>query len=218
MQAGPPGNIEPSELWRLLQEVPRPSKVVDFPRKIPGTDDPVGQMRITPLSQSEQMACNSEADKFAKKLLKEAQRKDESNLGYDNVYANEVAVQVLYRACRSVDGITKPIFPNPGELREKLSADEVGALFALYCQVQVELGPIITRMSTEEMEAWIVRLEEGGQQEPFAFFSLEAQLRLVSFMASLIVELRTQISSAGSPLDAGEPSEPQPEDEPVEVT
>ncbi len=154
---------------------------------------------MTPLSQSEQMACTSEADKFTKKMLKEAQRREEENLGYEAMFSNECAVQVLFRACHEVENAGKPIFPSPLALRDKLAADEVGALFKLYCQVQTELGPIITRMSEEEMEAWIVKLEEGGAHEPFAFFSLETQLRLVSFMASLIVKSWTATRSAGSP-------------------
>lgn len=208
--SGPPPNLEPSALWRALQDLPRPAKVVDFPRCLPGTETPLGQMQMTPLTQSEQMACTSEADKFAKKLLKDAQRKDDTNLGYEAIYSNEVAVQVLYRACRDIEDPAKATFPSPLVLRDKLAADEVGALFALYCQVQVELGPIVSRMSEEEMEAWIVRLEAGGAAEPFAFFSLETQLRLVNFMASLIVKSWTVTRSAGLPLDVPEPEETQP--------
>ena len=106
-----------------------------------------------------------------------------------------------------VGDTAKSIFPNPAMLRDKLNADEVGALFALYCQVQIELGPIITRISEEEMEAWIRKLDEGGQADPFAFFTLETQLRLVSFMASQTVKYWTVTRSAGLPPDDGAPSE-----------
>jgi hypothetical protein len=204
---GPP-NVEPSALWSALQVMPRPFKVVDFPRRHPDTDEPIGQLVMWPLTQNEQMACTGEADRFAKKMLREAQRKDETNLGYETIYSNEVAVQVLYRACRDVNDHSKPAFPLPVELRDKLSADEVGALFALYCSVQVELGPIVTRMSKEEMEAWVKALVEGGQYDPFPLLSLETQHHLLNFMASQLVSFWTRTSSAGSlPGDLPEESE-----------
>jgi hypothetical protein len=198
--AGPPESVPASDLFRLLQELPRPSEVVDFPRKLPGTDDSVGQLVMWPLSQNEQMAANAEADRFAKKILKESPKRDEASLGYDSIYANEVAVQVLYRACRDVTDPKRPMFPSPAALRE-LSADEVGALFLLYCEVQVKLGPVVSRMSEEEMEAWVVQLADGGKHVPFSLLSLDSQLRLVSFMASQIVNFSTDTSSAGSPQD-----------------
>ena len=206
---GPPPNVKPAELWTRLTAIPRPSKEVDFPRFDAVTTESIGRLVIWPLSQNEQMACNAEADKFAKRLLKDAQRREDQNLGYDAIYANEVAVQILFRACRDVEDPKRPLFPTPVELREKLTADEVGALFALYCAVQAELGPIIGWMTDQEMEEWVTALVEGSAHVPFSLFSLDAQLRLVNFMASRVVKLRTASSSAGSqPLEESESSQP----------
>ena len=204
--AGPPDKVAPSDLFRLLSQLPRPQKTVAFPRKMLGTDESVGDLVMWPLSQNEQMASSAEADRFAKKLLREAQKKDEATLGYDSIYSNEVAVQVLLRACRDATDPKIQIFPSAAELRD-LSADEVGALFLIYCEVQAELGPVVTRMSKEEMEAWIVQLAEGGRHVPFSLLSSDSQLRLVSFMASQIVSSSMATSSAGSPPDELPPEE-----------
>lgn len=202
----PPDNIEPSELWKLLTSLPRPHRAVPFPRNMPGTDAPVGELEMWPLTQEEQMACNAEADKFTKRLLKDPQKKDEANLGYHHSYTNEVAVQVLYRACRDPKDINRPAFPSPSQMRTTLSTDEVGVLFNQYCTVQQELGPIVAEMSAEEREAWIVRLQEGGTAFPFDTLSWEAQRTLVLSMASQLVSCWMAMCSLGSPPDVTSPT------------
>ena len=109
-----PGSADdPSELWLALTQIPRPTKLVPVPRKMPGTGQPVGHVRIWPLTQEEQMVCNAEADRYTKQLLKDPQRRDEANLGYNHTYTNEVAIQVLYRACRDPKNLKRPAFPSP---------------------------------------------------------------------------------------------------------
>jgi len=183
-------------------------KTVDYPRSMPDSEVQVGQIIMWPLTQNEQMASNAEADRFAKKLLRESQKKDEATLGYDSIYSNEVAVQVLYRACRDVQNYKQAAFPTPSDMREKITADEIGGLFALYCSVAAEVGPLVTRMSDEEMEAWVVALAEGGAQYPFALLSAECQQRLLSFMASRLHSFWTATPSAGSPPDEPLPQTP----------
>ncbi len=174
--AGPPDTLEASELWLALTKIPRPHKLVDIPRCFPGTDTPVGQVAIWPLSQEEQMAANAEADKFTKALLKAPQKRDEANFGYQDTFANEVAVQILSRVCRDPNNLEKPAFPSPKLMRQHLTADE-------------------------EMEGWIRRIASGGSAFPFAGLSSEAQLTLVLFMARRIANFQTEKSSAGSPQD-----------------
>lgn len=197
--AGPPENISASELWMLLQAEPRPHRVVDFPR-LAQDGTPVGQMAIWVLTQEEQMAANAEAEKVARRMLKDGKRGD---LGYEALFNNEGAVQVVYRACRNVKDLTQPAFPNPDAIRTKLTADEVGRVFEHYLTVQLELGPILTSMQDSEFEAWVSRLAEGG-----AFFfdllSPEMQKALALSMASRLAKF---ISGSGS---AGTPPEPLP--------
>jgi hypothetical protein len=199
--SGPPENVEASELWLAITSLPRPHRVVPFPRTLPQSDEPVGELAIWPLTQEEQMAANAEADRFTKKLLKDPQRKEETNLGYEHTYANEVAVQVLYRACRDAKDIQKPAFPSPTSIRAKLSTDEVGVLFSNYTTVQFEVGPIVASMSSEEREAWILRLEEAGSTFPLDSLSWEEKRVLLPFMASRLVDCWTAMCSLGKPPD-----------------
>jgi len=196
-----PDHVDPSELWLALTALPRPHRIVPFPRTLPGTDAPVGELAIWPLSQEEQMAANAEADRFTKRLLKDPQQKDQANLGYHHTYSNEVAVQVLYRACRDPKSLERPAFPSPSLMRQRLSTDEIGVLFNHYCTVSSEIGPIVASMSKDEREAWILRLQEGGSAFPFDSLSWEQQRILVLGMASQLVDCWTAMCSLGSPPD-----------------
>jgi hypothetical protein len=196
--------VEPSELWLALTALPRPHRVVPFPRNLPGSDSPVGELAVWPLTQEEQMAANVEADRWTKKLLKDPQQKDQANLGYHHTYSNEVAIQVLWRACRDPKNIERPAFPSPALMRAKLSTDEVGVLFSQYLTVQSEIGPIVAYMSKDERDAWILRLQEGGSAFPFDSLSWEQQRILVTSMASQLVSCWTAMCSLGSPPDVSD--------------
>lgn len=192
----PPQNIPASTLWAKLQEMPRPHKVVDFPRNTPD-GKPAGQIAIFVLTQEEQMICAAAAEKFAKEKLKDG-RKEE--IGYETIYANEAVVQTLFRACKDSENVNASAFPTPEWMRKNLTSDECSILFERYVTTQFELGPIVSRLSEEELNAWVDRLAEGGlAASPFILLSPETQRVLAHFMASQIVESRKAKSSAGSP-------------------
>ena len=205
-RAGEPATKEemaPSALWAALTAVPRPSRMIPLPRNLPGTNTPVGEVLVWPLTQEEQMASNTEAERVVRKLLKDnAPKKGEENIGYLNSFSNECAVQVLFRACRDTKDIKRRAFPSPAAMRGELSTDEVGVLFASYCTVQAELGPIRAYLTEEESEAIVVKLIEGGSAFPFDSLSWEAQRTLVSFMASRLAHCWMVMSSAGLLPDA----------------
>ena len=198
--------MTPTDLWLALTAIPRPVREVPLPRCIPGTETPVGHVVMWPLTQEEQVAANADADRYAKSILRDAQKKDEVNLGYHHTFTNEVAVQVLHRACRdprsAEDGYKRAAFPSPKLLRQNLTTDEIGVLFAQFCTVQSELGPIRAHLSKEEAEALILRIAEGGSAFPFDSLSWEQQRSLVLSMASRLTACWTAMSSAGLPLDA----------------
>lgn len=193
--------LEPSALWLALTSLPRPTRKLPLPRTNPETGEPVGHVLVWPLTQEEQMAANAEADRFTKRLLKDPQKKEEANLGYHHTFTNEVAIQILWRACRNEDDAARPAFPSPDQMRAVLTTDEIGVLFAGYCTVQSEVGPIRNDMSPEETEALIFRIAEGGTAFPFDGCSWEQQRTLVLTMASQVVSCWTAMSSAGLPLD-----------------
>lgn len=208
----PNPDIHPSELWARIASSERPSKVVDFPRNDPVTGEPVGKLAIRVLTQAELMIASSQADKFAKELLKDRPRREEENRGYDDIYRNEAAVQILCRACRDSEKLDIPLFPSPAQVREKLTADEIAVLTRTYTQVQTDLGPIVADMSEEEVDAWVERLGKGGETYPLALLSSDAHDRLTLRLASRIMSSPTDKSSAGSPPpDSSTESIPEPD-------
>lgn len=190
---------ENSKLWLALQEMPRPSQVVDFPRTGPD-GKPIGQLRIWVLTQMELAVCHVEAEKFARKFLKEAKRDD---LGYEAVFSNAFCVEVLFRACRDVDNPQRSAFPLPQSVQE-LSTEEVALLYDYYQSVQQELGPLKFRMSEAETEGLIERLMEGGAAFPFHELSSALQSLLLLTIVSRLGSLTKAKSSVGSPLDDGQ--------------
>ncbi len=193
--------LEPSELWLALTALPRPTRELPIPRNIPGTDKPIGHVIVWPLTQEEQMMANAEADRFTKQLLKDPQKKEEANLGYQHTFTSELALQTLVRACRDSNDIKRPAFPSAKLLRREFTTDELGVLFAGYLTIQSEIGPIKATMSKEEEEALILRLVEGGTAYFFDSYSWGEQRALVRSLASRIVNCWTVIVSVGLPLD-----------------
>jgi hypothetical protein len=209
--SGPPTHIAPLALWESLNELPRPSRVVDYPRRT-ADGKPIGKIAIWPLTQSEMMQATGAATKVAREILDLSEKNGERAFGFEHLFNNASAVEQLYRGCRAVEDIERPAFPSPERMREKLPAEEVGALFALFMTVQIELGPIVAHMSKPEMDAWVTTLAAGGEQIPFSLLSLETQNRLVSFMACQIVDSRTATSFVGSPPSVlSEESQPRSE-------
>jgi hypothetical protein len=200
---GPPTDIPASELWLKLAQKERPSKVVDFPRK-DEDGNPVGQLRIRILTQEEQMASASAAEKTVREHLKEAKRDD---LGYDRLFTDAYCVEVLFRACRDVNDSSKTLFPSPKQLRQALTTEECSMLFQHYWTVSVELGPTVVNMTDEELESWIDRLAEGGSAFPFDLLSSDLQRIVLAYMASQLRKSPTDSTSAGLPLEESTPSD-----------
>lgn len=191
--SGPPADIPASELWLKLAQKERPSKVVDFPRK--GEDgNPIGQLRIRILTQEEQMASASAAEKLVREHLKEAKKDD---LGYERLFSDAYCVEVLFRACRDVDNEQRSMFPSPKHIRQALTTEECAMLFQHYLTVSVELGPIVVNMTDAEYESWIDRLVEGGSAFPFDLLSSDLQRILILYTASQLRSLQTGKSFAG---------------------
>jgi hypothetical protein len=156
-------------------------------------------MRV--LTQEEQMAASASAEKFARDILKEAKQED---FGYQRLFSDAVNVEILYRACRDPEDVTKPVFPGPKALRQALTTEECGTLVAYYLTVEMELGPRILEMTDEQAEAWIDRLVEGGTSSPFSLLGSDLQQLLVLHMAYALRpgKSKTGTGSAGSPPDS----------------
>ncbi len=201
-----PNNVD---YWLAITAVPRPSQIVDFPRK--GADGKfLGELRIQVLTQEEQILCSAEAERFTKKAIKDLPKGDEAQLGYQNVYNNSAAVEVLFHSCRRRDDAKEPFFPSRDAIRKSLTPDEVGVLMMHYYTVQAELGPIVASMTDEQVDDIVARLGEGGSRFPLDLLSWDAVKTLAFIMACRLHNSVTATSLPGSLPEKELPTEQGP--------
>lgn len=194
----PPKNVEPSELWTTLSQRPRPlSKPIEFPCK----DGSVGSTAFWILTEGERRIAKVNANNVAKELVgKDAKVGD---LAYEEIYNDELTVQLLCMACRVPDDPKWPSFPSIGKVRSTLTTDEFAVLATAYANYRRDTMPILAELSPDEMELWIRRVQEGAERAPLALLSGPALTDLVMYLVSKLPGTSpTPSGSAGSPLDA----------------
>lgn len=188
----PPKNIDPDDLWSQIITLPRAHRVIESPLELP--DGTKAQIAIMVLTQEESQICTIEAEKFTKKMLKEnggVPKSDEKSEGYSTLYENRSAIEVLFKCCRRVGKLDKSFFPSVGEMTKRLTTDQIAVLFREYLIVQQEIGPIISNMTKEELDAWVEKLAKGGSAHFLGFLTLAAQNQFILYMACQLYSLQT---------------------------
>lgn len=193
---GPPAGVSAGDLWSRLMQAPRPFMDFKFPRR--GVDVAI---RIVVLTEQELMNCRVAADRYAKAALNQKQAVGEDNVGYHDIYRNESVVQVVCTACRDPNGqtIESRAFPSADMARAQFTGDELAVLFNAYCDFQLDSGPIVASMTTEEMDAWLDRLAEGASRSPLAALSSAQRDALLMRSVSRHSSSPTASTSVGSP-------------------
>lgn len=200
--AMPPADIPPNELWLQITQMPRPFRVVDFPREDPVTGKPVAQLAMMLLTQQEAMTCQLAAEKFARAHMKDDMpRESEARDGYQDLYRNAAAVEVLFRSCKRLEDVKLPFFPSPELMRKNLSQDEIGVLSMSYNRVRAELGPYVTELTKEQLDAWLKVLSQGGNADFLDFLSSEAKSELIVHLASHLSSYTMSSTSLGEQLE-----------------
>lgn len=169
---GPPEDVSPSDLFLKLQEAPRPTELVDFPRRTPD-GKPIGKTRIQVLrSEDHDVArLRAKAAVKARHKLTDADLQDEAGAA---VLRDAAAREILAMACcveKNLGSEDKPYyplaFPDADGIGKFVSADELAVLFEAYRLVQAKYGPFEKTVQTEEeLSAWIKRLVEGAAEFP----------------------------------------------------
>ncbi len=207
-----PKDVQPSTLFALLTATPRPHRMVDIPRKGPD-GEAVARIAMVVLTQQEMISSAATSEARTRKLLKEnLPKQEEAQLGYQDVFNNIAATEVLFRACKDAEDETlkRSAFRTPQEIESTLSADEVGALYHAYLTVKSECGPVVAEMTEDEVDAWIRVLAEGASSIPLDTLSWGALTTLVLTMASRLHASQTDKSSPGLPSEATQDYEDTP--------
>lgn len=144
---GPPKDVEPSELFRKLLEAPRPSDVIDFPRK-DENGNPIDRIRIAVLSHEEHDKARENAFRYFRD--KNYSPEDMKNMSMREVVSDRIAKELLVLACFTAKEQLKnpdtnqPIYGKIFHSAEdigKLRSQEVEVLFNAYMLVQEKFGP-----------------------------------------------------------------------------
>ncbi len=212
--AGPPKDIAPSELFLKLLECPRPTEVINYPRKDPATGEAIGKIRIQVLTQEEHDRARIAAHRTMK-----AQGFDKDDLAgatMQEVLGDSVARELLAMACLMADGVELEddkqtygrVFRDAGDLK-KLGSDEIAVLFNAYMLVQAKYGPFESSVSSAaDVDAWVTRLMEGGSSFLLLQLPLPALVELTWLLAQRV---SGQLGSKESPTlssDASSESSP----------
>jgi len=194
----PPKDVPASALLKKLCETPRPSEVVDFPRK-DAQGEVVGKLRIQvlPMHLHDEGRLRAHHWLIEKKGLK---REDLSTLLVSEVAGDRTAREILAMACLTedcIEGTDEPgrlkrygkIFQNADELNE-LTGDELAVLFATYEMIQHKYGPHSGNIdSDDELNAWISRLKEGAASFPLSRLSLHQLAELTMSLSERLCSL-----------------------------
>jgi len=185
----PPKDVPASALFLKLMELPRPSEVIDFPRK--GSDGkPIDRIRIQTLTSEDQDKARAMA--HAEMLRRGFSAEDIGSYGIREVYSDAVAKELIAMSCLTAegadfgDGVPKygRVFRDGGQV-SKLAADEILTLFNAWQLLQHKYGPI-EGLDQNEVDAWIKRLVEGGSGFPLLELALPDLVELTTSLAARI--------------------------------
>jgi hypothetical protein len=198
----PPADVSASELYLAMMALPLPHEVVDFPLKEPVFGVAIGKVAIVPLAPEDLMICRKVAGEWSANMTGERPKAGDESPAYQEIFGDEAAVQILWRALRDPKDKTlaTPSFPAPAVIRRKpFSADLLAVLMKMYRRACVMCGPIVATMTETEQNAWLDALEEGGSAFPLDLLSSASQSELLMRSARRCKALRMGNSSSGSP-------------------
>jgi hypothetical protein len=173
MDHGPPTDVPASGLVEFLKSRPRPSKVVPFPVEgVVGTRWEDVRIVVPPCD------ANGAAILAAHKRMKSLVPKEEWNTESASAILGDLtAKEMIAQTCfepknygTEEQPFYKKHFGNSVDVEGTLSSDETAVLHALMLQVTFEIGPRLSVLTDEEVDAWIEVLQKG--LDPLAYLVL----------------------------------------------
>lgn len=198
----PPADVAPSTLWSQITARPRPHKIIPLPIFLDEDGNPQGNVAVVVLTQTEIMAANAAAHdatvKHFQKLNGQMPKKGEATESFETFLNDQVTLEMLFRAYREADNLEKPFFSDKSHIGKYLLQDECAVLLNYYLGIRSELSPIVSIMTEEEIELWIEKITQGGEEEsPLGSLSLGSLATLLVYMANQLLTLRKEKSSPG---------------------
>jgi hypothetical protein len=187
---------------------PRPHVIVPFPRIDPETGEPLAYMAMVVLTAEESTLVTADAEKKTRRILKDAiPGQGEAQTGYKELFNTFVGEGLLFATCKNKDDLKKSFFPNKETILKVLNTDELAILLNHYYTVQMELGPVISHLTDDEMTHWERRLLESGTQPAFLLNSLSLDLlkNLILHLVNQLQTLQISNSSSGEQQESGTP-------------
>jgi len=200
MDHGPPTDVPASGLVEFLKGRPRPGKVVPFPVEgVEGTRWENVRIEVPPCS------ANGAAILAAHNRMKAMLPKEEwSTESASAVLGDLTAKEMIARTCfepKNYGTEEKPFykkhFGNSEDVERSLSSDETAVLHALMLQVTFEIGPRLSILTDEEVDAWIEVLKNG--LDPLAYLVLPDLHVLIRGLVNRISKATASSSTSQSP-------------------
>jgi len=201
---GPPKGEDPVALVAKLSQLPRP---VSAPHVLRAKGVEVGTVVFHVLSSGELLSVKANAHKATIALLGPDSK---GSVAYEEVYDDQRALGTIHLATRQPDSPEFPVFQTLAEVRENLTDDEAGIVLSAYSIFRKEIGPVISELTPDEMEAWIEVLERGVSRFPLSRFTGEALMDLLMYAVRTRKRDSSTVTTSSGPA-AGEPSTPSSE-------
>ena len=141
---GPPKDLDPAEAWMRMTELPRP---VSEPVALRARGVAFAAARFWVPTPREIATLNARARRAAV-------------LGSDDELLR--ATLLLRLVARDPFRVAAPLFRSEAEVGA-LTPAEIGAALDRYYAFRVSCGPVVARLSPEELEAWIELLRRGAE-------------------------------------------------------
>jgi hypothetical protein len=199
----PPDDMSGTELALALAHPKPVSEPFDFPRPLPSGKRV--KVRVQLLSDREHSNARMEAEKKVK-LRYGIRTEDLNSYITREVCGDASAREIIALAVVYEDPIAEgsprypKVFRDAEHAADALSSDELAALFAAYQLHQYRVGPLAREIGDESnVEKWIRRLEEAGDELPFYSLPLPQLDMLMSStldaMSGLFQKLASQWES-----------------------